>query len=111
MLLEKGRVTRNEEIRSGISHLKKRMEISRPTEIFEMTSILEAELPPIPAMPVTVDPESELDEQRWSVVSFERTEASGLTHLQAVRWMDELDLQGVRGLCIVTDEAALRVTT
>lgn len=48
--------------------------------------------------------------KRWSVVSFERCEASGLTYADAVRRMAELDNQRIAGLCIVTDEAAARIT-
>ncbi len=73
-----------------------------------MRSMLEAELPPVPEPIAPIDPASELDELRWAVVSFVRTEASGLSYKQALQWMSELDLQGVAGLCIVTNEAAER---
>ena len=53
---------------------------------------------------------SELAEGRWSVVSFDRCEASGLTYSQAEAAMDELLSKNFYGLCIVTDEAAGRVT-
>jgi hypothetical protein len=52
---------------------------------------------------------SELDAQVWSVVSFEKCEASGLSHSEAVKKLAELDAQKVSGLCIVTDDAAARV--
>ena len=52
-----------------------------------------------------------LNESAWSVISFERCEASGLTYAQAVEKMIELDCQNVAGLCIVTDEAAARIKT
>lgn len=99
---------RIQEMRSGIAHLRRRIDDQRPNEILEMRSMLEAELPPVPEPAAPVDPRSELDELRWAVVSFERTEASGLTYKKALQWMNELDLQGVAGLCLVTDEAALR---
>lgn len=51
----------------------------------------------------------ELNEARWSVVSFDRCEAAGLTYALAVRKMDELLAASVYGLCIVTDEAASKV--
>lgn len=70
--------------------------------------MLEAELPPVPAPAAPIDPRSELDELRWAVVSFDRTEASGLSYKNAVQWMNELELQRVAGLCLVTDEAAFR---
>ena len=52
---------------------------------------------------------SELNEPRWSVVSFERCEASHLTFAEAGSKLAELDLAKVAGLCIVTDEVAARV--
>lgn len=51
----------------------------------------------------------ELDEARWSVVSFDKREAGGLTYDQAVEIMVELDSFDVNGLCIVTDPAAQRI--
>lgn len=50
----------------------------------------------------------ELDEPRWSVVSFDRLEARGLTYSKAIKVMFDLEIEGVSGLCIVTDEAAKR---
>ena len=51
----------------------------------------------------------ELDEPRWSVVSFDKTEGSGLTYDQAVSLLFELDARDVSGLCIVTDAAASNI--
>lgn len=61
--------------------------------------------------PEAADPsaENELEARMWSVVSFERREASGLTYAEAVEKSAELERQKVAGLCIVTDEAAGRV--
>jgi len=55
-------------------------------------------------------PESELDTPIWSVISFEQSEASGLTYAEAVAKVKELEQQDIAGLCIVTDDAAERVT-
>lgn len=55
------------------------------------------------------DSKSELLSERWSVISFEKCEASGLTYAEAMRRMAELDNQRIAGLCIVTDEAAARI--
>ena len=52
---------------------------------------------------------SELSEPRWSVVSFEKLEASGLIFSDAVKKLSELEGAKVPGLCIVTDEAAARI--
>lgn len=49
---------------------------------------------------------SELDSPIWSVISFDRCEASGLTYQQAVIKVTELESQNVSGLCIVTNESA-----
>jgi len=53
--------------------------------------------------------ESELDAPIWSVISFDRCEAAGLTYAEAVRKINELEAKSVSGLCIVTDDAAERV--
>ncbi|MBC7898926.1 MAG: hypothetical protein H7070_02635 [Saprospiraceae bacterium] len=53
--------------------------------------------------------ESELTEPRWSVISFEKCEASGLSYADAMSKIDELDGRKVPGLCIVTDQAAAKV--
>ena len=55
------------------------------------------------------EPVSELDLPVWSVVSFERCEASGLTYTEAMQKLAELEAKKVSGLCVVTDEAASRV--
>lgn len=55
-------------------------------------------------------PDSELHDPMWSVVSFERREAGGLTYEDAMRIMSELDAAGVSGLCLLTDAAAARVS-
>ena len=52
---------------------------------------------------------SELDSQLWSVVSFDKCEASGLTYNAAAELMSKKEAAGVYGLCIVTDDAALRI--
>lgn len=52
---------------------------------------------------------NELLSKRWSVVSFDKCEASGLTYSEAMRRMAELDHQRIAGLCIVTDDAAARI--
>lgn len=51
----------------------------------------------------------ELNEPRWSVVSFESIAVSGLPYDEAKKWLAKLEKQKVAGLCIVTDEAAARI--
>ena len=99
-----GNYMRIEEMRSGFLHLNKKMESERAEDILETRMEREAN---VSSSADTFA--SELDEPRWSVISFERTEAAGLTYRQAVRRMNDLDLQGIAGLCIVTDEAASTV--
>ena len=53
--------------------------------------------------------QSELEQPLWSVVSFARREADGLTYTEAEQKLAELDSSGVSGLCIVTTNAAGRV--
>lgn len=52
---------------------------------------------------------SELESQKWSVISERGHEASGLTHEEARRLVHKLAGEGRHGLCIITDEAAARL--
>ena len=51
---------------------------------------------------------SELMQPIWSVISFDRLEAAGLTYGAALRKLDEFENRAIAGLCIVTDQAAAR---
>jgi hypothetical protein len=66
---------------------------------------------PAEAGVTTERPLSELGEACWSVVSFDKCEAAGLTYPQAEQKMAELLANNVYGLCIITDEAARRVVS
>jgi hypothetical protein len=55
------------------------------------------------------DDYSELDAPIWSVISFDRCEAAGLSYAEAAKKLSELEAKKISGLCIVTDEAASRV--
>lgn len=96
-----------QEMKSGILHLNKKMEGERRQVIFETP--VTGETPPEPEPAQQPALRSELDEPRWSVVSFDQREAGGLTYGQAALLMSELDLHGVAGLCVVTDDAAERI--
>jgi hypothetical protein len=87
-----------QDMRSGIVHLTKRME----REGQENYSAAAAQSVAEPEVP------SELDEPRWSVVSFDKREAGGLTYRQAANLMAVLEEHGTHGLCIITDAAAKR---
>jgi hypothetical protein len=54
---------------------------------------------------------SELENERWSVISERGCEASSLTHEEARRLVHRLGGEGRHGLCIITDEAANRMAT
>ena len=53
---------------------------------------------------------SELVTERWAVLSDRGVEATGLTHEDARRLVHRLAGEGRHGLCIVTDEAAGRMS-
>jgi hypothetical protein len=93
---------RIQEMRSGIVHLKKRMDEERET--------IAAFRAPAGAasQDETAVVESRLDQPVWSVVSFDKLEAGGMTYRQAEELLAALDAEEVAGLCIVTDEAAAR---
>ena len=52
---------------------------------------------------------SELREPRWSVVSFEKAMATGLSYAEAEEKLRQLQAEKVNGLCVVTDETAARI--
>lgn len=90
-----------QEMRSGISHLSKKVEMVRRENVlnFQGQPLAERETAPV----------CELDEPRWSVVSFDKREAGSLRYAEAAGLMSILDNRGVKGLCVVTDEAAKRM--
>lgn len=59
-------------------------------------------------MPETEN-DSELEKPRWSVISFDRCEVSGLTYEQATAKLADLETRKISGLCVITDEAAARL--
>ena len=95
---------RIQEMRSGNVHLKKRMPEEGQEDHFEYREakdvVFDEEPEPI------AETSCDLDEPRWSVVSFSEVEAGGLTYAQAVRLIAELEAAGEPGLCIITDDAA-----
>ena len=52
---------------------------------------------------------SELQEERWAVISERGCEAAGLRHGEAAELLRRLAAERVGGLCVVTDEAAGRI--
>ncbi|HMU32672.1 MAG TPA: hypothetical protein PKC89_02290 [Pyrinomonadaceae bacterium] len=93
---------RIQEMRSGLAHFPKRVDEIDIDEIFRRV-MAEPGQPELAAL-------SDLEEPRWSVVSFSGLEAGGLTYKQATALIDELEKHDISGLCIVTDEAAQRGT-
>lgn len=104
-------------MRSGRAYLNKRMP-SDSIRTLESRDLRHAFAPAPPAEraselhPQAVTQtaiESDLDRNEWSVVSFSGVEAGGLTYSQAARLMDVLGDNGIKGLCIITDIAAIRI--
>lgn len=89
-----------QEMRSGIPHLSKKLEVVRRENVLNFQGQPVVEAPPV----------CELDEPRWSVVSFDKREAGSLRYAEAAGLMSILDARGVAGLCVVTDEAANRLS-
>jgi hypothetical protein len=54
---------------------------------------------------------SELVEPRWSVITYEAIAARGLTYPEAEKLAARLKAEKVSGICIITDEAAERVSS
>ena len=52
---------------------------------------------------------SELDEQRWAVVSERGCEAARVTYAEAAELMRRLKGERVHGTCVITSEAAARL--
>ena len=53
---------------------------------------------------------SDLESKKWSVISERGCEASSVTHEEARRLVHRLGAEGRHGLCIISDEAARRLT-
>ena len=53
---------------------------------------------------------SELDAPVWSLITFDKCAANGLTYADAAEQLEKLKAENVSGLCIVTDEACARIT-
>ena len=101
---------RIQEMKSGLSHLKKKVDGERQENYFETLAAQDTLIDPETGEFVPLDGKCcELDEPRWSVVSFDQMEAGGLNYAQAAALMSELDSHGVVGLCLVTDETASRI--
>ena len=100
---------RIQEMKPGILHFKKKTDDDARPELDEpedSDAAFAAEHVPDVELPVI---ESELTLPRWSLVSFDKREAGGLTYSQAAKLMSELDAHGIAGLCVVTDQAASRL--
>ena len=95
---------RIQEMRSGMTHLRKKMEDAEGVfaSAQDESAEVSAEPTPEPA------PDCDLYEPIWAVVSFDQIEAGGMTHSQASVLLSELEASGVAGLCLVTDAAAAR---
>ena len=97
-----------QDMRSGIAHLSKRMERDVDERSFAGEAAATARAVAEPEPEPVVEIASELERPRWSVVSFDKREAGGLTYRQAAELMAFLETRGRHGLCIITDQAATR---
>jgi len=53
---------------------------------------------------------NELNQKLWAVKSERGRETSGVTYKAAAQLVQELSKQKIHGLCIITNEAAQRLT-
>ena len=82
--------------------------IYTPEVIMENSNTKAALEDPIPG--AEAQTQSDLVEPLWAVISFDRIEASGVNFNQAVGIVEQLESKGVSGLCIITNDAASRLT-
>lgn len=73
---------------------------SQVTKIIPLTEVVSGETFPC-----------ELNDPQWSVISFSKCEATDLTYQEAVRKLKTIAKKGGFGLCIVTNQAAQKITT
>lgn len=99
---------RIQEMKSGLAHLKKSGAEENQNVFYGVAAAQALSQTPEGERQPNAE-RCELDEPRWSVVSFGGREASGLTHAEATDLMRELESRAVPGLCIVTDESAARI--
>jgi hypothetical protein len=103
---------RIEEMRSGRAYLGRR---TAHGGVSRFESEHGHAFPPAPVeeqrveRPRRILPQTDLEKNQWSVVSFHGVEAGGLTYDQASRLMNVLGDNGITGLCIITDIAALKI--
>ena len=81
-------VMKIQEMRPGVLQLNRRLAVDKTEDFFDIFSGTTTPDHDVePSAPLIL---SELDQPRWSVVSFERREASGLAYRQAAALMDDL---------------------
>jgi len=103
---------RIEEMRSGRAYLGRRTSLG---EVSGFDRRDRSVFPPAPVEEQRIErprrslPQTDLEKNQWSVVSFDGVEAGGLTYDQASRLMTVLGDNGLNGLCIITDIAALKI--
>ncbi|MEZ5427814.1 MAG: hypothetical protein R2747_16210 [Pyrinomonadaceae bacterium] len=85
------------------------MSEEKKEDLKEVVTAQEEKVVPAEEAASEEDFSSELNEPRWSVVTFEKCVARGLTYDEAFQKMEELRKENLSGLCILTDEAAARI--
>jgi len=89
---------RIEEMRPARAYLRKAVSVRHPPV-----------RPPADEKIDTHGTRSDLEKAQWSVISFDGVVAGALTYAQAERLIDALAENGVNGLCVITDVAALNI--
>lgn len=103
---------RIQEMRSGFAHLRKRRAVASQNHFFAERVAREAFIESLTEFIEMDEPKvipCDISQEMWSVVSFDKVEAPGLTYSQAVKLINELEERHIAGLCIVTDAAALHI--
>lgn len=103
---------RIQEMRSGLPHLRKKLSPDTQDNFFAERIAKEAFIEALSDFITSDEPEviaCDIDQATWSVVSFARVEACGLTYAQAAKLIDDLEANDVAGLCLITDSAASKI--
>lgn len=97
-----------QEMKSGARHLSRRTSTPPRRNLFLMKPLGSPVFEEPDPVPTEIG--SELEKPIWSVISPAGREAGGMTYRQASELLDALEASDMNGLCIVTDEAAARLS-
>lgn len=86
------------------------LETINEENVMKNDSMTAQEVAPIEEIELENHFPSELAEPIWSVVTYETVAATGLTYDEAEKLSEKLKTEKASGLCIITDEAASRIS-